>query len=210
MWHQNEKYARKPSQVRLNLSMASCCILTNLFSRIFVGGLSWNTTKEMLANEFVKYGEINDAIVMRNPETGASRGYGFVTFKDIQSAEMALNSSSKHTIDGKVVDVKTCSYQQRAEMGYGSISMSISQMNKYNNCKVFVGGLPHGTQDMDVINYFSRYGNVIEFKMMYDESKQKPRGFGFITFELEESAIQVLKQQYFQFNGKQVNLIGKI
>ncbi|RNA20342.1 heterogeneous nuclear ribonucleo 1-like [Brachionus plicatilis] len=42
--------------------------------------------------------------------------------------------------------------------------------------------------------------------MMYDESKQKPRGFGFITFELEESAIQVLKQQYFQFNGKQIEV----
>ncbi|RNA15911.1 DAZ-associated 1-like isoform X3 [Brachionus plicatilis] len=59
---------------------------------------------------------------------------------------------------------------------------------------------------MDVVNFFSRYGNVIEFKMMYDESKQKPRGFGFITFELEESAIQVLKQQYFQFNGKQIEV----
>ncbi|CAF0783203.1 unnamed protein product [Brachionus calyciflorus] len=176
-------------------------------AKIFVGGLSWNTTKEMLANEFMKYGEIIDSIVMRNPETGASRGYGFITFKDLQSAEMALNSGVQHTIDGKIVDVKTCSYQQRQEMNsYGNISLSLSNLNKYNNCKVFVGGLPHGTQDMDVVNYFSRYGNVIEFKMMYDETKSKPRGFGFLTFEQEESAVQVLKQQYFQFNGKQIEI----
>ncbi|CAF0783239.1 unnamed protein product [Brachionus calyciflorus] len=176
-------------------------------AKIFIGGLSWNTTKEMLANEFMKYGEIIDSIVMRNPETGASRGYGFITFKDLQSAEMALNSGVQHTIDGKIVDVKTCSYQQRQEMNsYGNISLSLSNLNKYNNCKVFVGGLPHGTQDMDVVNYFSRYGNVIEFKMMYDETKSKPRGFGFLTFEQEESAVQVLKQHYFQFNGKQIEI----
>jgi len=88
-------------------------IQENQSNRIFVGGLSWNTTKEMLTNEFMKYGEIIDSIVMRNPETGASRGYGFVTYKDTQSAEMALNSGGQHTIDGKIVDVKTCSYQQQ-------------------------------------------------------------------------------------------------
>ena len=42
--------------------------------------------------------------------------------------------------------------------------------------------------------------------MMYDENKQRPRGFGFITFELEDSANQVLQEHYIQFNGKQVRV----
>ena len=67
-----------------------------------MGGLTWNTTKEMLHIEFSKYGEIVDSIVMKNPETGNSRGFGFVTYKDNSSAENAVNSGS-HKIDGKIV-----------------------------------------------------------------------------------------------------------
>ena len=57
---------------------------------------------EMLYNEFAKYGEIVDSIVMKNPETGNSRGFGFVTYKENSSAENAVASGS-HKIDGKIV-----------------------------------------------------------------------------------------------------------
>jgi RNA recognition motif-containing protein len=73
------------------------------FSKIFIGGLTWNTTKDMLHGEFSKYGEIVDSIVMKNPETGNSRGFGFVTYKENSSAEEAVNSGS-HKIDGKIVN----------------------------------------------------------------------------------------------------------
>ena len=56
----------------------------------------------MLYNEFSKYGEIVDSIVMKNPETGNSRGFGFVTYKENSSAENAVASGS-HKIDGKIV-----------------------------------------------------------------------------------------------------------
>jgi len=75
---------------------------------------------------------------------------------------------------------------------------------------VFVGGLPHGVTDDQIKQFFSRYGMVKEFKMMYDENKQRPRGFGFITFELEESANQVLQEHYIQFNGKQIEVKPQI
>ena len=57
----------------------------------------------MLFNEFSKYGEIVDSIVMKNPETGNSRGFGFVTYKENSAAENAVNSGS-HRIDGKIVN----------------------------------------------------------------------------------------------------------
>jgi len=56
----------------------------------------------MLFSEFSKYGEIVDSIVMKNPETGNSRGFGFVTYKENSAAENAVNSGS-HRIDGKIV-----------------------------------------------------------------------------------------------------------
>lgn len=169
--------------------------------KIFVGGLTWNTTKDMLFNEFSKYGDIVDSIVMKNPETGNSRGFGFVTYKENGSAETAVASGS-HKIDGKIVDVKLCNPKLAAQQ------RNIKQ--KSDNCKVFVGGLPHGVTDDQIKHFFSRYGPVKEFKMMYDENKQRPRGFGFITFDSEECANQVLQEHYIQFNGKQIEVKPQI
>lgn len=67
-----------------------------------MGGLSWNTTREMLYEEFSKYGELIDYVVMKNPETGQSRGFGFITFQDQAAAETALNSGG-HRVDGRNV-----------------------------------------------------------------------------------------------------------
>lgn len=50
---------------------------------MFVGGLSWDTTKEGLQSYFCRFGEIVDCVVMSNDQ-GRSRGFGFVTFKDPQ------------------------------------------------------------------------------------------------------------------------------
>jgi RNA-binding protein Musashi len=170
--------------------------------KLFIGGLTWNTTKEMLYEEFSKYGEIVDFIVMKNPETGASRGFGFVTFKESSSAEMALRSGP-HKIDGKNVDVKLCNPKQQQnnaanlpnkqnssysqmmpnQMGTSSAnlinssgSMSGGMKFKNENCKVFVGGLPNGVSEEEIKQFFSRYGPVREFKIYYDEVKQKPKG----------------------------------
>jgi len=169
--------------------------------KIFVGGLTWNTTKEMLFSEFSKFGEIIDTIVMKNPETGNSRGFGFVTFSNNLTAENAVNSGP-HKIDGKIIDVKLCNPRLAAQQR--------NNKQKNDNCKVFVGGLPHGVTDEEIKQFFSRYGFVKEFKMMYDENKQRPRGFGFITFEQEESANQVLQEHYIQFNGKQIEVKPQI
>ena len=55
----------------------------------------------MLENEFSKFGDIMDAIIMKNNETGQSRGFGFVTYRDPKAATMAANTINK--VDGKTV-----------------------------------------------------------------------------------------------------------
>ena len=55
----------------------------------------------MLENEFSKFGDVMDAIIMKNNETGQSRGFGFVTYRDPKSATMAANTVNK--VDGKTV-----------------------------------------------------------------------------------------------------------
>lgn len=51
---------------------------------------------------FSQYGEVVDCVVMKNQETGKSRGFGFVTFKDPSCCETVL-AVKTHIIDGRQV-----------------------------------------------------------------------------------------------------------
>lgn len=63
--------------------------------RLFVRGLSWETTDEQLKAAFVSYGEIEEAAVVMDRLTGKNKGYGFVIFKDMDAAYAALQDPEK-------------------------------------------------------------------------------------------------------------------
>lgn len=68
--------------------------------KLFVGGLSWETTQESLQRFFQRYGEVIDCVVMKNNESGRSRGFGFVTFSDPLNVNIVLQNGP-HTLDGR-------------------------------------------------------------------------------------------------------------
>jgi RNA-binding protein Musashi len=73
--------------------------------KIFVGGLSWQTTEETLRYHFEQYGEVSSVEVMRDRNTGDPRGFAFVVFKSDETVELVMNSGP-HEINNKIVDVK--------------------------------------------------------------------------------------------------------
>ncbi|RYR24192.1 hypothetical protein Ahy_B02g057700 [Arachis hypogaea] len=69
-------------------------------NKIFVGGLAWETQKETLRRYFEQFGDIIEAVVITDKNTGRSKGYGFVTFKDPEAAKKACQNPSP-IIDGR-------------------------------------------------------------------------------------------------------------
>ncbi|KAG8501195.1 hypothetical protein CXB51_003284 [Gossypium anomalum] len=63
--------------------------------KLFVRGLAWNTTSETLCAAFRMHGEIEEGAVIYDKATGKSRGYGFITYKHMESAHSALGAPSK-------------------------------------------------------------------------------------------------------------------
>lgn len=50
------------------------------YTKVFVGGLAWETQKETMRKYFEQFGEILEAVVITDKNTGRSKGYGFVCF----------------------------------------------------------------------------------------------------------------------------------
>ncbi|XP_077428605.1 RNA-binding protein Musashi homolog 1-like isoform X3 [Vanacampus margaritifer] len=71
--------------------------------KMFIGGLSWQTTQEGLKDYFCKFGEVKECMVMRDPLTRRSRGFGFVTYADQAGVEKVL-AQNRHELDSKTVD----------------------------------------------------------------------------------------------------------
>ena len=73
--------------------------------KLFVGGLSWDTTDEGLRQAFASYGEVTEAKVITDRDTGRSRGFGFVTFAQDEDAKTAISKVDGTSLDGKTIKV---------------------------------------------------------------------------------------------------------
>ncbi|KAG2033503.1 hypothetical protein BDR03DRAFT_902485 [Suillus americanus] len=70
-------------------------------AKVYVGNLSWNTNDDSLRQAFGEFGNVTDAIVMKDRETGRSRGFGFVTFSGNEDAEAAIQGMNEQELDGR-------------------------------------------------------------------------------------------------------------
>lgn len=159
--------------------------------KMFIGGLSWQTTAEGLRDYFGKFGEVNECMVMRDPATKRARGFGFITFADPASVEKVL-AHDQHELDGKKIDPKVA-FPKRAQP-----KMIIKTK------KVFIGGLSATSTLEDMRNYFEQYGKVEDAMLMFDKTTQRHRGFGFITFDNDDVSDKVCEIHFHEINGKMV------
>ncbi|KAI6169542.1 hypothetical protein EDD17DRAFT_1464622, partial [Pisolithus thermaeus] len=82
--------------------------------------LSWNTTDDTLRQAFSQFGTVLDSIVMRDRETGRSRGFGFVTYGTSQEAEVAISSMNEQDLDGRRIKVNLANTRPTGTAGgYG-------------------------------------------------------------------------------------------
>ncbi|KAF9587087.1 hypothetical protein IFM89_039695 [Coptis chinensis] len=79
------------------------------YTKIFVGGLAWETQRETMRRYFEQFGDIQEAVVITDKNTGRSKGYGFVTFKDPDAATRACYDPSP-VIDGRRANCNLASF----------------------------------------------------------------------------------------------------
>ncbi|XP_047333836.1 heterogeneous nuclear ribonucleoprotein 1-like [Impatiens glandulifera] len=172
--------------------------------KLFIGGISWDTDEERLKEYFSGYGEVLEAVIMRDRNTGRARGFGFIVFADSSVAERVI--LEKHTIDGRMVEAKKAvPRDDQSTMSRSSSSIQGSP-GIFRTRKIFVGGLASTITENEFKKYFEQYGTITDAVVMYDHNTQRPRGFGFITYDSEEAVEKVLMQTFHELNGKMVEV----
>ncbi|URD99631.1 hypothetical protein MUK42_06822 [Musa troglodytarum] len=97
-------------------------------SKIFIGGLSYGTDDQSLRETFTNYGEVVEARVIMDRETGRSRGFGFVTFASNEEASAAISGTDGKDLHGRMVRVN---YATERTGGYGGGGYGDGGSNNY-------------------------------------------------------------------------------
>lgn len=161
--------------------------LSTEITKMFVGGLNWDTSEDDLKAYFSKYGPII-SVQIRKDREGKSKGYGFVDFENASSITEVL--ATRHILDGKVIDPKR----------------AIPKTEQDKIGKIFVGGLHPEIKPKAFEEFFSKYGNILDAQLMINKNTGMCRGFGFITYDTPQAIEPLVAAKFIDFNGKKIEI----
>lgn len=90
--------------------------------KLFVGGLSWDTTDDKLREFFSQVGTVVSATVITDKFTGKSKGFGFVEMSTTEEAEQAKQKLNGQSLDGRNIIVNDARPQAPREDSFGGNS----------------------------------------------------------------------------------------
>ncbi|KAI9770237.1 MAG: hypothetical protein M1840_003394 [Geoglossum simile] len=74
-------------------------------AKLFIGGLAWHTDDATLRTKFEEFGLVEEAVVVKDRDTGRSRGFGFVKFANEADADTAIGAMNNVEFDGRTIRV---------------------------------------------------------------------------------------------------------
>ncbi|CAA3005225.1 UBP1-associated 2C-like [Olea europaea subsp. europaea] len=173
--------------------------------KLFIRGLGWETTTDKLRALFSGYGELDEAVVILDKATGKSKGYGFITFKHVDGAMLALKEPSKK-IDGRmtVTQLAAAGMSGGSGPGVGGIGGGNNHVD-VSARKIYVANVPYDMPAERLLQHFSMYGEIEEGPLGFDKATGKSKGFALFVYKTAEAARASLVDPIKNIDGHQLN-----
>jgi len=166
--------------------------------KMFVGGLNRDTTDDAFFEYFGQFGNMVDQVVIKDPQSKVSRGFGFITYDSSDAVEKVFQSRP-HTIDNKTLDVK------RAMPREFNTSTAHAKVTK-----LFVGGVgpdltPEELQEYIESRHPTSVGTIDKIDFLKDKTTNQNKGFGFLECSSTDFADRLtISEQHFNLKGKKM------
>ncbi|GLT97738.1 hypothetical protein SLE2022_152870 [Rubroshorea leprosula] len=95
---------RQNAQLSMTSMVNSIRCMSTSSTKLFIGGLSYGTDDQSLRDAFSNFGDVIDARVISDRDTGRSRGFGFVSFANADAASSALSMDGQE-LNGRNIRV---------------------------------------------------------------------------------------------------------
>ncbi|XP_057290598.1 heterogeneous nuclear ribonucleoprotein 87F-like [Hydractinia symbiolongicarpus] len=168
--------------------------------KMFVGGLNRETTEDDFFNYFSSFGNMLDKVIIQDPHTKTSRGFGFITYDQSDCVE-AVFQARPHVLDGKTLDVK------RAMPREYNTATAHSKVTK-----LFIGGIgpdltPEELQQYIENRHPTSIGTVNSIDFLKDRETNKNKGFGFLECSSTDFADRLtISENSFTLKDRQMSL----
>ncbi|XP_038409289.1 heterogeneous nuclear ribonucleoprotein A1-like [Canis lupus familiaris] len=130
-----------------------------------------------------------DCVVMRDPNTKCSRGFGFVMYATVEEVDTAMNARP-HKVDRRIVETKRAVSREDSQRPGAHLTVK----------KIFVGGIKEDTEEHHLRDYFEQYEKIEVIGIMTDRGSGKKRGLAFVTFDDHDSVDKIVIQKYHTVN----------
>ena len=185
---------QNPNAQKSKKSNTNTIFKPNPKTSVFVAGLPIQLNeKEALAEIRKKCPNLNFKTIylIKNNQTGRSRGFGFITLESLTDRENFLKFSQKLKIGKRIIDIRLAKNYQRLK----------KEKKSGNGKRLFLSGIKSSLSDYDLKNHFSQFFNVERCYAIRDVNSEEARGLGFIDFVTEEDALECLRIKKFMIKN---------
>merc|ERR1719410_1704648 len=180
------------------------------FTNVYIKNFGDDLTDDKLKEMFNKFGKITSYKVVRDDkvnssgdaevaevmadDAGKTKGFGFVSFEDSESAEKAVDELNGTEISGKTLYVGRAQKkaERQAELKKKFEQLKLERLNRYQGVNLYVKNLDDTIDDERLRKEFTPYGTITSAKVMCEEGRSK--GFGFVCFSSPEEATKAVTE----------------
>jgi CUG-BP- and ETR3-like factor len=155
--------------------------------KLFVGQIPRTMRHEEVVAQFSHFGEIQEVFIIRDANTGNSKGCCFVRYKSRASAELCIQMLNDKVVLPGAIHPLQVSYANQSLSNSNRLSRAGTSEGE---TKLFVGQLPQNLQDSDLANMFEPYGTVREAFIMRHHETGISKGAGFVRLEADVANVQ--------------------